>query len=298
MGLVELSDGRQATYDVIGDGEPLLMFVGGPGLAVEFMRPDATLLSERFRSYMIDPHGSGGSSPPATVGEYDHLGHARFYDEVRQALGLDEVSVHGSSFGGTVALTYAALFPAHTRRCIAVDAFGFGTELDQAEGGAAAAEMEAMLQRHSGSPWFVEARANWDSWTERVLAATDHHTVDEMMRAVLPLYCAHPDREDVAGVIEETRPGSSWTWPPSRPGRRPLPVDRPRAAAGRDRLPDAGVDRRARHHRRPGSSAPDSGVRPGADLATFADCGHFPSIEAPQQYRRAILSWVDQPAKI
>ena len=263
------------------------------------MRPDATLLSERFRSHMIDPHGSGGSSPPATVGEYDHLGHARFYDEVRQALGLDEVSVHGSSFGGTVALTYAALFPAHTRRCIAVDAFGFGTELDQAEGGAAAAEMEAMLQRHSGSPWFVEARANWDSWTERVLAATDHHTVDEMMRAVLPLYCAHPDREDVAGVIEETRPrivmdlAAVQAWEGGLYQSIDLaPLLAEIACPTLVLTGELDIIGGPAQARRIAAS-----VR-GADLATIADCGHFPSIEAPQQYRRAILSWVDQPAKI
>ena len=97
---VRLRGGRQASYEVVGEGEPLLMFMGGPGFPAELMRSDAELLGGRFASYLIDPPGSGDSSPPAHAGEYDHRGHAAFYDEVRSALGLRRVSVLGSSFGG------------------------------------------------------------------------------------------------------------------------------------------------------------------------------------------------------
>jgi len=39
---VTLPEGRIATYEVIGSGaEPLLTFVGGPGLAARLMRADA-----------------------------------------------------------------------------------------------------------------------------------------------------------------------------------------------------------------------------------------------------------------
>jgi pimeloyl-ACP methyl ester carboxylesterase len=124
---VTLPNGRIATYEVIGSGgEPLLTFVGGPGLAAKLMRADAELFAERFTCYLIDPHGSGGSTPPQDETAYDFAGHARFYEEVRRALGLGSVSVHGLSFGGSVALTYAALFPEVTTRCVAVSAFAVG----------------------------------------------------------------------------------------------------------------------------------------------------------------------------
>jgi len=155
---VTLRDGRAATYEVIGSGEPLLSFVGGPGLSAKLMRLDAQLFAERFSCYLIDPHGSGGSTPPQDETAYDHVGHARFYDEVRRALDLGSVNVHGVSFGGTVALTYAALFPEVTTRCIAVSAFAVGEELDEEEGGDAAAEMEAALARHADAAWYPEAR--------------------------------------------------------------------------------------------------------------------------------------------
>ena len=148
---VTLPDGRSATYEVIGSGsEPLLSFVGGPGLSAKLMRSDAQLFAERFTCYLIDPHGSGGSTPPREETAYDHVGHARFYDEVRRALDLGPITVHGWSFGGTVALTYAALFPELTSRCIAVSAFAVGVELDEEEGGEAGGQTHTLPSSISG----------------------------------------------------------------------------------------------------------------------------------------------------
>ena len=170
---VTLPDGQNATYEVIGSGgEPLLTFVGGPGLSARLMRADAELFAERFTCYLTDPHGSGSSTPPQDETAYDPVGHARFYEEVRRALNLGPVSVHDVSFGGTVALTYAALFPEVTTRCIAVSAFAVGEELDEEEGGDAAAEMEAALARHAHAEWYPEAREVWDDWTARALAGS------------------------------------------------------------------------------------------------------------------------------
>src|SRR5262249_48071353 len=108
MRTVELEGGRQATYEVIGSGLPALMLAGGPGSAAAYMRTSARLFADVLQSHLIDPHGSGGSTAPADPADYSPEGHARYYEEVRQALGLGEVVVFGHSFGATTALTYAA----------------------------------------------------------------------------------------------------------------------------------------------------------------------------------------------
>jgi len=128
-------------------------------------------------------------------------GHARFYEEVRQALALPEVVVLGHSFGATTALTYAALYPESTARCVAVAAFGIGPDADARQGGDA--EAEALLARHSRSPWYEAARPVMDSWTERLLAATDASEMEQMMVTVLPFYLAEPDRPEVAARLAE-----------------------------------------------------------------------------------------------
>lgn len=84
------------------------MFPGGPGFDASYMSGDARLLPDVLCSYLIDPPGSGSSTPPPDPAGYSPDGHARFYEEVRRALGLVEVVVLGHSFGATTALTYAA----------------------------------------------------------------------------------------------------------------------------------------------------------------------------------------------
>ena len=199
---VDLGGGRRAAYEVIGDGPPLLYFQGGPGFSAALLRDEADLLADTFAVHLIDPAGSGGSTPPTDPSEYDHIGHARFYDEVRQALGIGPATIMGISFGGIVSLTYAALYPESTTRCISIASRVVGAELEDEE---AAAEMQAFLARHEDQPWYPSARRVWDEFTERVLAATDSREVDAMMAEVLPLYTADPDRPGVRSMIEEWR---------------------------------------------------------------------------------------------
>jgi proline iminopeptidase len=125
--VVGLSDGRQASYQVIGQGRPTMMLPGGPGFGAEYMRGDAELFADTLQSYLIDPHGSGRSSPPGDPMAYSPEGHAAFYEEVRRALGLHEVLLVGHSFGATTALTYSALFPNADSR---VGEFGPGAGLE------------------------------------------------------------------------------------------------------------------------------------------------------------------------
>lgn len=289
---VALADGRSATYEVLGSGPPLLSFVGGPGLPGRFNLPDARLFADRFSCYLVDPHGSGGSTPPREDTDYDPEGHAHFYEEVRRALGLGSVSVHGVSFGGTVALAYAALFPQTTARCIAVSAFAVGEELDQEEGGDAAAEMEAALARHAETSWYPAAREVWDSWTPRVLAASDPTEVQEMLATVLPLYTAYPEHPDVRDALQEARAliavdlRAVKVWEGGlyqRGDIRPLldEVSCPTLVVC-GALDLIGGPAQARHIA--------AGVS-GAELVVIPDCGHLPALERPRLYRDTVLGW-------
>lgn len=270
----------------------MLMFPGGPGIPAAFMRKDAELLADAFTVYLIDPPGSGGSTPPAGSDDYDHLGHARFYEEVCGALDLGDVVVHGESFGGVVALTYAALFGDTTTGCIAVSALSMGTEVDEGEGGDAAAETERALARHEGAEWFPAARAMWDSWTERVLATDDAAEVEEMLRTVLPLYCAHPDRPDVRARLQELAPvikcdvaaGKAWE------GGLYQTIDI-RPLLGRVRCPTLVLTGELDLICGPAQARPIADGIEGSTLQVIPDCGHFPALEANEAYKRAMIDW-------
>ena len=291
--IVALPGGRSASYEIIGTGRPALMFAGGPGFSAAYMSGDAGLLSDVLCSYLIDPHGSGSSTPPVSPAGYSPEGHARFYEEVRQALALPEVVVLGHSFGATTALTYAALYPQSTASCVAVAAFGIGPDADAHDGGDAEAEADALLARHASSPWYAEARPVMDSWTERLLAATDAAEMEQMMATVLPFYLAEPDKPEVAARLAEMSrliranlaAGKAWE------GGLYQSVDL-RPLLGRIISPTLIVAGELDFICGPAQAQPIAAAVTGSQLVMLAGCGHIPSIEAPQQYRQAVADFL------
>jgi proline iminopeptidase len=211
---------------------------------------------------------------------------------VRRALGLGSVSVPGVSFGGTVALTYAALFPEITTRCIAVSAFAVGEELDEEEGGDAAAEMEAALARHAHAEWYPEACEIWDDWTSRALAATDPEEIRDMLARVFPLYTAYPDRPDVRKAIDEARAmldvdlRAVKVWEGGLYQRGDL-----RLLLGRIECPTLIVCGALDLIGGPAQSRQIAPRVPEAELLILPECGHMPALEQPQRYRDAVLNW-------
>lgn len=294
MGVVQLPGGRQASYEIVGQGRPALMFPGGPGFAASYMRADAELFAGRLESYLVDPHGSGQSSPPSDPSEYSPEGHARFYEGVRRALGLDEVLLFGHSFGATTALSYAALFPEAVSACVAVAGFGIGPETATEEATAAEAQYEAALARHAGAPWYGEARAVMDAWTERVLATDDPHEVEEMMGAALPLYTAHPDRPDVAKSLDSMRGLLVADLAAAKAWENGLyqTIDL-RPFLARIRCPTLIVAGDLDFLCGPAQARPIADAVRGSRLVEIPDSGHFPCFEAPDAYKQAVLSFLD-----
>jgi pimeloyl-ACP methyl ester carboxylesterase len=292
---VELPGGGVATYEVVGSGEPLLYFPGGPGFSANLLREDAALLADRFAVHLVDPHGSGGSTPPADPSQYDHLGHARYYDAVRRALGIERATIMGFSFGSIVALTYAALFPEATTRCIAIAARAVGADEEGSEG---AEEMERMLSRHSGAAWYESARATWDGWTDRVLAATDAAEVDAMMAEILPFYTAHPERPGVRRLIHawRTEARSDLAAAKAWEGGLWQTIDvRPLLAQVRSPtlLLVGALDLICG----PAHSHAIAAAIPHAQVVTVPDSGHFIPAEAPHAFRDAVLEFSRLGAK-
>jgi pimeloyl-ACP methyl ester carboxylesterase len=286
---VELPGGGRAAYEVIGAGEPLFYFPGGPGYSANLLRDDAELLSDRFAVHLIDPHGSGGSTPPADPSAYDHLGHARFYEAVRRALGIERITVMGISFGSLVALTYSALFPDCAARCIAIAARAVG---EDEQGADAEEEMERMLARHAGARWYESARTTWDEWTPRVLAATDAREVDAMMAEVLPFYTAHPEREGVRRLIDAWRTDARSDLAALKAWEGGLfqTIDI-RPLLGRVRCPTLLLVGELDLICGPAHSHELARAIPHAQVVTIPDSGHFIPAEAPDEFREAVLSF-------
>jgi len=167
-----------------------------------------------------------------------------------------------------------------------------GPEADAREGGEAEAEVEALLRRHAGSPWYAAARPVMDEWTDRMLAATDPAETEQMMATVLPFYLAEPDKPEVAARLAEMSrlmkaalaAGKAWE------GGLYQSVDL-RPLLDRIACPTLIVAGELDFICGPAQAKPIAKAVSRSRLVMLPGCGHIPSIEQPGQYRRAVLDF-------
>jgi proline-specific peptidase len=94
---------------VMGQGYPLVLMHGGPGLDYQTLLP-LQPLSDQFTLVFYD-HRCNGRSEGAEVTSMTMENLTADADALRQALGFDRWAVLGHSFGGNVALEYALRYP-------------------------------------------------------------------------------------------------------------------------------------------------------------------------------------------
>jgi proline iminopeptidase len=120
-------NGARIFFDTVGaglaiDGErmaqkpALIVMHGGPGFDHSTLRPYFDRFADTHQVVYIDHRGNGRSS-----GEPETWTLAQWGDDVKalcDALGIDKPVVYGNSFGGMVAMAYAARHPSHPAKLI------------------------------------------------------------------------------------------------------------------------------------------------------------------------------------
>jgi len=104
--LVSLSDGYRINAEQVGEGFPLLVLHGGPGMDHTMFRPYLDPLGDDFRLVYVDERGQGKSDrvDPQTL-SLDAF--ARDVDLLAQALELEHFALLGHSFGAIIATYHA-----------------------------------------------------------------------------------------------------------------------------------------------------------------------------------------------
>ena len=107
---------------VMGQGYPLLLMHGGPGVDHSTMLP-LRPLADRYTLVLYD-HRCNGRSEGAEVSSMTWENLTADADALRQALGFDQWAVLGHSFGGMVALEYALRYPQSLSHLVLLDTCG------------------------------------------------------------------------------------------------------------------------------------------------------------------------------
>ncbi len=107
---IDLSNGLHYVYLEGGKGEPLVLLHGFGGNKDNFSKV-ARFLTPHYRVIIPDHIGFGESSHPQEV-DYAPPAQVERLQAFAHALGIDHLHLGGSSMGGQIAMTYAALYPA------------------------------------------------------------------------------------------------------------------------------------------------------------------------------------------
>ena len=131
QGMVSLENAR-LFYEVIGNGEPIIVVHGGPGLDHGYLQPGLDALASRHTLVYYDQRGTGRSAASLDSATINMDTFVEDIEALRQTLGFDRVSVMGHSFGGLIAMEYAFRHPETLRALILMNPVEPGTKYRQA----------------------------------------------------------------------------------------------------------------------------------------------------------------------
>lgn len=189
------SDGRRLAYRRRGEGVPLVCHSGGPGFSALYLGELAGL-DEQLDLVLLDPRGTGGSERPADPRAYTIEDYANDLEELRRHLGLDRINLFGHSHGGIVAIDYAARFPDRVERLVLANTLA---RFAEEQLGA----METAMVAKAAEPWYEDARAALE--IEQAGEFETDEELGELARRFFPFYFAFygdPER----AYIESLRP--------------------------------------------------------------------------------------------
>ena len=114
------------TFGAKGTALPLIAINGGPGLSHAYMMQNDLWEGIGRNRFVVlyDQRGTGASKRLQNGASQSMDAQVADLDAVRQALGLNKVALLGDSYGGLVAMAYAAAHPEHVAKLILSDSPG------------------------------------------------------------------------------------------------------------------------------------------------------------------------------
>lgn len=260
--------GDALTGWVQGEGPPVLLLHGGPGLSFEILD---SLADELGLDYEIAAYQQRGLTPSTESGPFDVATHVADVRRMLDALAWSKAFVVGHSWGGHLAVHVALAMPERLHGVLCVDPLG-------AVGDGGEAEFEAEMMRRT--PESVRSRAQ--ELDERSLRGEGTaEDVIEGLSLVWPAYFPSWDAAPPMPPIRASLPCYSETWTSIR-----AELPRLESALGDIQVPMGFVACTASPL--PGSAALDSAARiPGAWVEMVDDAGHLPWLDVPGSVRRA-----------
>ena len=171
------NDDVKLWYDLVGEGTPLIVLPGGPGLDLRYMG-DIGGLHRHRQLVLLDGRAAGRSQTPGDRSTVSFAKQAHDVEALRVHLGLEQFDLLAHSAGCLTAQEYAAAYSGRIRRAVLVAPVGrAGREPDDAE-------LAQLHASRANEPWYADAAE-----AERLVAeGRSGADPDELQRRIRPFF--------------------------------------------------------------------------------------------------------------
>jgi proline iminopeptidase len=119
-------DGYKISIEVLGEGDPIFFFSGGPGSSHDYMQSNFGRYYSSHKVVFIDFLGRGFSDDAEDKDEYSIANDVYVIEEVRKHLKLAKISLVGHSYGTVPAQAYAVKYPDQVDKMLLISGFHSG----------------------------------------------------------------------------------------------------------------------------------------------------------------------------
>jgi proline iminopeptidase len=278
-GYVEVT-GARLYFRAIGNGTPLVVLHGGAGMSHDYLAPQMSrLLSQDFRLVYYDQRASGRSTGLEDTTLLTMAQFVEDLDAVREAMGLERMNLLGHSFGGLLAMYYAAAYPQRVEKLLLIDTSPASWELNFPYFRRTIAERRTEVEQRQ-----------MEELTARGDLGTNPATMDKYMKVFFRTFFHDRSLSDSLdlGIDEQWLANNSVTgrlvW--EELGRYDI----------HDRLTQITAPTLLLHGSASvisleGAEAIHARI-PTSRLIVLDDVGHFPYIEAPRAFKAAVRAFV------
>lgn len=126
-------NGTKLYVKTIGQGEPILVIHGGPGLDHTYFLPQMEGLAKNHELIFYDQRASGKSSAKLDSTQISMDIFVDDIEAIRQGFQLEKINILGHSFGGILAMKYAMKYPEKVDKLILSNSSGASAEFMKKE---------------------------------------------------------------------------------------------------------------------------------------------------------------------
>ncbi|WP_420578583.1 proline iminopeptidase-family hydrolase [Ekhidna sp.] len=136
-------NGTSLYYEVIGNGEPIIIVHGGPGLNHTYLQEGLSTLANDYQLIFYDQRVCGQSTKEVDTTAITMKNFVEDIEALRKAFKIEKINLMAHSWGGLLAMHYAIRYPDHLKSLMLINSVGANNEID-------AKANEILSQRFTG----------------------------------------------------------------------------------------------------------------------------------------------------